>query len=120
MNSTRQVFWTDVAAHDLKEIIGYISIRNPSNAKKILKKIKSKASSLYSFPERGRIVPELQEQGISQYRELIISPWRLIYRIAEKEIYVLSLLDSRQNVEDILLNRLIQKKNRDRDRDGHR
>ena len=113
MNPTRQVFWSDVAENDLKEIIGYISIRNPSNAKKILRKIKSKASSLYTFPERGRIVPELQKQGISQYRELIISPWRLIYRISEKEIFVLSFLDSRQNVEDILLNRLIQKKNRE-------
>ena len=69
-------------------------------------KIKSKASSRYAFPERGRIVPELQEQGISQYKKLAISPWRLVYRIAEKEIYVLSLFDSRQNVEDILLNRL--------------
>lgn len=113
MNSTRQVFWTDVAENDLKEIIGYISILNPSNEKKILEKIKFKASNLYTFPERGRIVPELQEQGISQYRELIISPWRLIYRIAEKEIYVLSLLDSRQNVEDILLKRLIHTKNRE-------
>jgi toxin ParE1/3/4 len=113
MNSMRQVFWTGVAENDLKEIITYISIRNPYNAQKILKKIKSKASNLYSFPERGRIVSELQKQGISQYRELIISPWRLIYRIAEKEIYVLSLLDSRQNVEDILLKRLIHKKGRE-------
>jgi len=113
MNSTRQVFWTDVAENDLKEIIGYISIQNPSNAKKILKKIKSKASGLRTFPERGRIVIELQKQGISQYREMIISPWRLIYRIAEKEIFVLSFLDSRQNVEDILLNRLINKKSRE-------
>ena len=113
MKSTRQVFWTTVAENDLKEIISYISIRNPYNAQKILKKIKLKASDLYTYPERGRIVPELQEQGISQYRELIIAPWRLIYRIAEKEVYVLSLLDSRQNVEDILLKRLIHKKGRE-------
>jgi plasmid stabilization system protein ParE len=113
MNSKRQVLWTDVSENYLKEIIGYISIRNPGNAKKILTKVKSKASSLSTFPERGRIVPELQKQGISQYRELIISPWRLIYRISEKEIFVLSFLDSRQNVEDILLNRLIHKKNRE-------
>jgi toxin ParE1/3/4 len=110
MKSNRQVFWTTVAENDLKDVIRYISIRNPLNAQKILKKIKLKASNLYTYPERGRIVPELQEQGISQYRELIISPWRLIYRIAEKEVYVLSLLDSRQNVEDILLNRLIHNK----------
>ena len=113
MNSTHQIFWTNAAENDLKEIIGYISIRNPSNAKKILNKIKSNASSLHIFPEKGRIVPELQEQGISQYRELIIPPWRLIYRIAEKKVFVLSFLDSRRNVEDILLNRLIHKKNRE-------
>ena len=112
MNSTRQVFWTDVAENDLKEIIGYISIRNPSDTNEILKKIKSKASSLHTFPERGRIVPELQKQGISHYREMIISPWRLIHRIAEKEIFVLSFLDSRQNIENILLNRLIHKRSR--------
>jgi hypothetical protein len=34
----------------------------------------------FGFPERGRIVPELQAQGISQYGELIIPPWRLVYR----------------------------------------
>ncbi|MEK6194681.1 MAG: plasmid stabilization protein, partial [Deltaproteobacteria bacterium] len=43
-------------------------------------------------------------------RELIISPWRMIYRISEMKIYVLSVLDSRQNVEDILLKRLIYPK----------
>jgi toxin ParE1/3/4 len=110
MNPKYQVFWTSVAKDDLKGIIEYISIDNPHNALKILQKIKKKASSLYTFPERGRVLPELQDQGISQYRELIVPPWRLIYRIEERKIYVLSLIDSRQNVEDILLKRLIYKK----------
>jgi toxin ParE1/3/4 len=110
MHPKHQVVWVQVAENDLKEIIGFISVDSPDNALKILKKIKDKASSLYTFPERGRVLPELQDQGISQYRELIIPPWRLIYRIAEHEIYVLSVIDSRRNVEDILLKRLIQKK----------
>jgi len=108
-----QVIWTNVAENDLKEIIEYISINNPHNALKILQKIKNKASNLYTLPERGRVVPELQEQGISQYRELVVPPWQLIYRIAEREIYVLSILDSRQNIEDILLKRLIYNKHRE-------
>ena len=95
---------------DLKEIIEFISVESPGNALKILQKIKESALSLYTLPERGRIVPELQDQGISQYRELIIPPWRLIYRIARNKIYVLTVIDSRRNVEDILLKRLIQKK----------
>jgi len=53
------------------------------------------------------MVPELQNQGITLYRELIIGPWRVMYRVSEDSVYVLSVLDSRQNVEDILLQRLI-------------
>ena len=110
MNPKHQVVWAQAAENDLKEIIGFISVESTGNALKILKKIKEKASSLYTLPERGRVVPELQDQGISQYRELTIPPWRLIYRIAEHEIYVLYVIDSRRNVEDVLLKRLIQKK----------
>ena len=109
MNSKYKIVWTNVAENDLRNIIEYISVDNPQNALKILKKIKQTASNLYTFPERGRVVPELQDQGIFQYRELIVQPWRLIYRIAEQQIYVLSVIDSRQNVEDILLKRLIYK-----------
>jgi toxin ParE1/3/4 len=107
MNPKYEITWASVAENDLKNIIEYIAEDNPQNALKILKKIKEKASNLYTLPERGRIVAELQEQGILQYRELVIPPWRLIYRIAERKIFVLSVIDSRQNVEDILLRRLI-------------
>ena len=110
MNPKYQVVWATVAENDLREIIGFISVESPGNALTILKKIKERSSSLYTLPEKGRIVPELQDQGISQYRELIISSWRLIYRIAEHKVYVLSVIDSRRNVEDILLKRLIQEK----------
>ena len=110
MNQTYEIIWAVVAENDLKEIIEYIATDSPANALKILKRIKQKASSLYTLPERGRIVPELQDQGILLYRELIIPPWRIIYRISEMKVYVLSVLDARQNVEDMLLKRLIYAK----------
>ena len=101
------ILWAGVAENDLKGIIEYIAIDSPADALRIFKKIKQKASSLYTLPERGRIVPELQEQGILLYREWVIPPWRIVYRISEMRGYVLSVLDARQNVEDILLKRLI-------------
>jgi len=107
MSSKYSVIWANVAEKDLKNIIEYIADESPQNALKILKKIKKQASDLYILPERGRIVPELQDQGILQFRELIISPWRLIYRISGQKIFVLSVIDSRRNVEDILLMRFI-------------
>ncbi len=107
MSSKYNVTWANVAENDLKNIIEYIAEDSPQNALKILNKIRQKASDLYTLPERGRIVPELQDQGLFQFRELIILPWRLIYRISERKIFVLSVIDSCRNVEDILLKRLL-------------
>ena len=106
MKKKYEVIWSNIAEKDLIDIVEYISADSPSTALKSFKNIKQKASKLYSFPERGRVVPELRDQGIVQYRELIISPWRVIYRISGKSIYVLSVLDARQNIEDILFRRL--------------
>ena len=110
MNKKYEVVWSNVAENDLKKIIEYIADDSPTIALKIFKNIKQKASNLYKFPERGRIVPELRDQGILQYREIIISPWRILYRISENNVYVLSVLDSRRNIEDILLKRLTDSK----------
>lgn len=109
MSSKYKVIWASVAEKDLKNIIEYIAEESHQNALKILAKIHQKASALYTLPERGRIVPELKDQGILLYRELIIAPWRLIYRISGQEIFVLSVIDSRRNIEDILLKRFIDK-----------
>lgn len=107
MKRTYTVRWSETAERDLKGIIEYIAEDSPARAFEILTNIKEKASNLHSFPGKGRIVPELQDQGITQYRELIAAPWRIIYRISEEYVYALSVLDSRQNVEDILLKRLL-------------
>ena len=106
--ATYKVHWAGVAEDDLKNILLYIAADSPATAGTIFGKIREKASSLAQFPERGRTVPELQDQGIFLYRELIVAPWRIIYRISDNEVYILSVLDSRQNVEDILLKRLLQ------------
>ena len=111
MNDGYEVIWSETADFDLSEIIGYIADRNPLNAQTVFKKIKRIGSDLHISPEIERIVPELWNYGILQYRELIIAPWRIIYRIyriAEKKVFVLSVIDGRRNVEDLLLNRMIR------------
>ena len=108
MNKKYKVEWAVVAESDLKQIIDYVPTDSPGNALQIFKKIRQKVSNLYAFPERGRIVPELQGQGILIYRELIAVPWRIIYRISDETVFVLSVIDARQNIEDILLSRLLK------------
>jgi toxin ParE1/3/4 len=107
MKKVYDVRWSETSEKDLIAIVEYIADDSLSHAYEVFKEVKKKASRLHTFPDRGRIVPELQEQGITQYRELIIAPWRIIYRISERKVFVFSVFDSRRNVEDILLKRLI-------------
>jgi toxin ParE1/3/4 len=106
MTKTYDVRWSETAERDLIAIVDYIADDSPSSAYEVFKEVRRKARSLRTFPGRGRIVPELQEQGITQYHELVVSPWRIIYRASERAVYVLSVFDSRRSLEDILLRRL--------------
>ncbi|HEY8034091.1 MAG TPA: type II toxin-antitoxin system RelE/ParE family toxin [Methylobacter sp.] len=108
MSVDYQVRWAKTAERDLVEIIEYIMQSSPATANKIFKKIKIKTEDLILLPDRGRIVPELFSQGISLYREIIIPPWRVIYRIVEETVFILAVIDSRRNVEDVLLEHLIR------------
>jgi len=106
MSEKYEVIWAASAEDDLAGIVMSVANDSPTNALKVLRRIKEASSQLYHLPERGRIVPELQDQGIFQYRESIVAPWRIMYRTAGRNAFVLSVLDSRRNVEDILLDRL--------------
>jgi len=96
------------AKNDLREIIKYISKNNPMNALKILEKIEDRINSLKHFPERGGYVPELLKNNIKDYRQLIESPWRIIYKIDNDIVNVLIIIDSKRNTQDILIERLIK------------
>ncbi|TAN65325.1 MAG: type II toxin-antitoxin system RelE/ParE family toxin [Methylobacter sp.] len=111
MSADYQVIWAKAAESDLAQIIRYIMQNSPATANEIFRKIKIKTEDLAVLPDRGRVVPELLSQGISLYREIIIAPWRVIYRIAEKTVFILAVIDSRRNVEDVLLERLIRTNN---------
>jgi len=103
-----RVQWTQVAAQDLQAIVEYIASESPAAALDVLDALQASARSLESMPERGRIVPELRDQGIDTWRELIEAPWRMLYRIDECAVWVLAVLDGRRNVEDVLLQRLMR------------
>ena len=102
------VDWSIIARKDLFQIIEYISFNNPAAAKRALQKIQEKTLQLNVYPERCRMVPELQRQGITEYRELIIAAWRVIFKITGKQVIVVAVVDSRRNLEDILLQRLLE------------
>lgn len=108
MSETYKLKWAKNAKDDLINIVAYIKKDSPSIANDIYQKIRKKAHSSNFFPLKGRVVPELQNEGITFYREVIASPWRIIYKVGNDTVYIMAILDSRQNVEELLLQKLLK------------
>ncbi len=107
-SKTYKLKWTSSAKDDLLGIVEYIKKESPGIAKDVYLKIRKKAHSSNFFPLKGRVVPELQKEGITLYREVVAPPWRIIYKIGDDTVYIMAVLDSRQNVEDLLLQKLLK------------
>ncbi len=103
-----EVLWTKSAKDDLQLVIEYIKLDSVSIAKDIFWGIKNECESLYYFPKRKRVVPELQQIGIFKYREIIYKRWRIIFKIENQKVYILLVVDSSRNLEDILFQRLVK------------
>lgn len=101
-----QVLWTHTAQQDLTEIVEYIAQDNIADALAVLQKLETKAALLITLPNRGRVVPELLHTGISQYRELASAPWRIVYRVVNRQVLIMAVLDSRRDLQTVLLGRL--------------
>ncbi len=102
------VQWTETARRDLESIVDHVAEESVDRAEDILGRLQRTASRLSSLPERGRVVPELKEQGILVYRELQSPPWRLIYRLDGRSAIILAVIDGRRNLEDLLLDRFLR------------
>jgi toxin ParE1/3/4 len=102
------VFLTDDAVRDLEELYEYIALHDaPQKANYVLDQIERAFSRLSEFPERGAHPKELLALGIREYRELYFKPYRIIYRVADKNVYVLLILDGRRDMQTLLQRRLL-------------
>lgn len=103
-----QVFLTLHAARDLEELDGYLA-QSESDAKAdyVLSKIEAVLQRLSESPERGTRPRELLTLGIGKYRQVYFKPYRIIYTVRGKEVYVLLIADGRRDMESLLQRRLL-------------
>lgn len=101
-----EIIISDFAEDDLNEIADYYFSLNPNYVEKIISEFEENVMSLQNHPKSGRIVPELERQGITQYRELIQDYYRIIYEISEKKVIVHTIIDGRRNFEEIIISKL--------------
>ena len=106
---TYRVLLTDDAVRDLEELDAYIQAHDGSHsAEHVLGKIADAILSLEELPERGPYPPELAALGIQEYREVFFKPYRIIYRVQKKNVYVYLIADGRRDMQDLLSHRLLR------------
>lgn len=103
-----KVLWTRSARRDLESIVAWLAERSPQAALSTLDRLEARAKALHTLAERGRIVPELGRLHIQRYREIVVPPYRILYRVNASKVLVLAVLDGRRSLEDLLLDRLIR------------
>lgn len=103
-----KVLLTHSAERDLEEIYDYIAETDtPGNANHVLMKLMEVAESLATFPERGSYPKELLLLGIHEYRQAHFKPYRLIYRVMGKQVFIYMIADGRRDMQTLLSRRML-------------
>lgn len=103
-----EVLLTAGAERDLEEIYIYIAeFDSPARAEHVLDRLVEVVQGLGSFPQRGSHPRELLALGIREYRQAFFKPYRLIYRVIDRQVLVYVIADGRRNMQSLLARRLL-------------
>lgn len=96
----------DAATTDLNQIGQFMATASLDHTLAVIDRLERRCSILEGPPGRGRALPELKSVDIPIYRELIVKPWRIVYRHDAHQVYVMAALDGRHSLFGLLLERL--------------
>lgn len=97
------------ADRDITEIFEYLLAAEGLNvAEKLVESLFEAIFQLRTLPRRGKYPPELQAAGVTLFREIQCRPWRIFYRSAEEDIWIVAVLDGRRNIAQLLPERLLR------------
>ncbi len=91
----REVIWTEPAAGDLEAAADYIARDSEFYAAAFVREVMEAAESLSESAERGQAVPEFGDGAI---RELLVRPYRLVYRVEANRVVILALIHGARRV----------------------
>jgi toxin ParE1/3/4 len=88
-----RLIWTEPALQDLNAIADYIALDKPDAARKFVRRVFAKVEKLRQFPQIGSVPREISDLP---YRQLILPPCRIFYRIEGKRVYIVHVMRSEQ------------------------
>lgn len=95
-----ELIWTEPALNDLDGIAEYIALSHLTAAKNLVNKVFEKAARLEQFPQSGRIPTELENLN---YRELVVNPCRIFYKVEGEEVFILHVMRQEQDLRRFML-----------------
>lgn len=102
------VLLTKGAEQDLEELYGCIAeFDSQENADHVLDRLMEVVEGVATFPERGTYPKELLSLGIREFRQAFFKPYRLIYRVLEKQMVIYLIADGRRDMQALLARRLL-------------
>ena len=88
-----KIVWSPLAIERVQEIADYISNDSPGEAVDWIEEIFDSVLKLELFSQLGREVPEIKRNN---YRELLIGNYRIVYRVDERQITILTVRHVKQ------------------------
>lgn len=102
------VLLTEGAQQDLAEMVGFVTEKDGAvAANNMLAEMVLVLEGLTPRPERGARQAHLEELGIYGNRQVTCEPYRILYRVNSREIFVLLIGDQRRNLRENLESRLL-------------
>ena len=95
-----QITWTINALNCVDEIAEYIAVSNPAAAQKLVTNIFHIVGRLEAFPASGRTIEEVKDMG---YREVIVNPCRVLYKIEADTVFILHVLKQERDLRRYLI-----------------
>lgn len=90
---TRRVRLTASARAQFLSALDYIRSDRPQAARDFRDLVNRSLLRLVDFPDSGRLIPEFPEL---RFREIIVVPYRLFYRVEEDIVWVVAVWHSAQ------------------------
>ena len=103
-----EIIWSKDAGDELLDIISYIKYNaGKITAGKIYEKINEEIKKASENAKGRRIAPMLMKFGINDIHQLNINPWTLFYKVENNVMEIISIIDQRRNLEEILYKKVL-------------
>ena len=88
-----RVVWSSLADEQVDEAVAFIAADRPVAASQWLERLLDQVRLLVTFPDSGRVVPELECDDV---RELLVDPYRVVYRRGTNLVEIVTVWHARR------------------------